>query len=480
MEQLSGLDASFLYLETPDQLMHVCAALVLDPGTVPGGYDFASFKAELGRRISGVPTFRRKLRQIPWEIDHPVWVDDAEFDLDRHIRQVALPAPGGRAELTALVAELAETPLSRRHPLWEMAVIEGLADGRIAVFTKMHHATVDGISGASLISHLCSLEPDAASIAALEGLALPPLPAAPGDLSLLRRGVSHALARPWRLMQMARPTVEVVSRTVRRARAGVAMAAPLTAPRTSFNGTITGHRAVAFADLSLDKVRAIRALVPGATINDVLLAVSGGALRRYLDGRGELPQTSLLATIPVSVHGTSHRAGGTNKVSSLFARLGTNVADPLARLRMLAEADAHAKAHHDEIPADTLGDWAEFSPPHLFGVAMRLAARLRLAERAPVIQNLVISNVPGPPVPLYFVGARIEGFYPLGPVFHGAGLNITVISNNGRLHVGLIGCKHALPAPELLAREFATELDALYTAVAAEPEAVAPGELIGG
>ena len=195
-----------------------------------------------------------------------------------------------------------------------------------------------------------------------------------------------------------------------------------------------------------------------------MLTVSGGALRRYLDARGELPDSSLLATVPVSVHETTSRSGGSNKVSALFTKLGTDVADPLERLRGMTESNRHAKEHHKAIDADTLQDWAEFAAPRTFGLAVRLYSGLRLAEKHPVVHNLVISNVPGPPVPLYFMGAKIEALYPLGPVFHGAGLNITVMSNNGQVHVGLIACRELMPKVWELAEDFPAELEALRAA----------------
>jgi diacylglycerol O-acyltransferase len=357
---------------------------------------------------------------------------------------------------------MAGIPLDRSRPLWEMCVIEGLASGQIAVFTKMHHATVDGVSGSNMISVLCSLEPDAPP---LDGDAAAPVAYGdPSDLELFARGLLSTVRRPLNAFRLVGPTASLVTRTIERARKGTAMAAPLTAPRTPFNGTISGRRTVAFADLSLERIKEIKRSVEGATVNDVVLAVSGGALRRYLEAHDVLPATSLVASVPVSVHGTSARAGGTNKVSSMFARLGTDIVDPVARLGRLVTANANAKAHHNAIPADTLQEWAEFAAPRTFGLAVRMVSALKLAEKGPVIHNLVISNVPGPPVPLYFMGARIEALYPLGPVFHGAGLNVTVMSSNGTLHVGLIGCRDALPDLDVLAAQFTEELDALYAA----------------
>jgi diacylglycerol O-acyltransferase len=341
-------------------------------------------------------------------------------------------------------------------------VIEGLASGQVAVFTKMHHASVDGVSGANAISHLCSLEPDAPLLdVAPRGAASS---RTPSGWELLGRAALNAATKPVQAARLVGVTTDVLAKTVDRARRGTAMAAPLTAPRTSFNGTITGHRSVAYVDLSLDRIKEIRHAVEGATVNDVVLTVSGGALRRYLQDRDELPDSSLLATVPVSVHETSRRSGGSNKVSSLFTRLGTDLEDPLERLQALAASNARAKAHHKAIPADTLQEWAEFAAPRTFGLAMRMVTGLRLAERGPVIHNLVISNVPGPPVPLYFMGARIDGLYPLGPIFHGAGLNITVMSNNGTVHVGIIGCRESVPRLWELADDFPKELEALHAA----------------
>lgn len=463
MDRLSGLDASFLYLETPEQLMHVSGLLLLDPATMPGGYDFARLRAAIAARIGDVAMFTRRIRRVPFGLDHPVWVDDRHFDIDRHVHRLALPAPGGDAELAELVGHLAGQSLDRSRPLWEMWVIEGLASGQVAVLAKMHHASVDGVNGANALSFFCGLEPEAAL------LDLPPVwPGEirrPGHGELVARGLVSTAAKPWQLARMIRPTAGILAEAAARTRRGMAMAAPLTAPRTSFNGTITGHRAVAFVDLDLDRVRAIKNAVPGATVNDVVLTVSGGALRRYLEDRGELPSSSLLATVPVSVHGTSRSERGRNKVSSMFTRLGTDVADPVERLHRLAVNNAHAKDHHQAIPADTLQDWARFAAPRTFGMAMRMVAALRLADRGPVIHNLVISNVPGPPVPLYFLGSRIAGFYPLGPIFHGAGLNITVLSNAGSLHVGIIACRESMPEPWVLAQDFPLELDALSAAL---------------
>ncbi len=463
MDRLSGLDASFLYLETPEQLLHVCGVIVLDPSTMPDGYSFATMKALINSRVGDVAEFTRKLRKVPLKLDHPIWVKDQHFDIDRHVHRLALPQPGGYAELVELCGHLAGQPLDRSRPLWEMWVIEGYEGDKIAVFSKMHHATVDGVSGSNLISHLCSLEADQPPLA-LGGKGT--FGRDPRELELLGRAVLTTFTRPLTAARLMAPSVELLTKTVGRAREGTAMAAPFSAPRTSFNGTITGHRAIALADMSLEDIKAIKKAT-GTTVNDVVLAVSGGALRSYLDARGELPSSSLLATVPVSVREESKRSQGANKVSALFAKLGTDVEDPLERLQDLSEANRNAKDHHSAISADSLQDWAEFAAPRTFGLAVRAYAGLRLAEKHPVVHNLVISNVPGPPVPLYFGGARIEALYPLGPVFHGSGVNITVMSNDGQVHVGIIACKESMPDVDDLVQRFPQELAALKAAVSA-------------
>lgn len=457
MDRLSGLDASFLYLETPDQLMHVCAVMVLDPATMVAPYSFASLQNEINLQVRDVPAFTRKVRGVPLGLDHPVWVRDTSFDIERHVHRLALPSPGGYRELMDLCAHLASLPLDRSRPLWEMWVIEGYrpegGDEMVVVFAKMHHATVDGVSGANLISHLCTIEPDAPATIGEPAAH----PRSPGRRELLGRAVIGTAARPLTLAKVIVPSAQLITKTIGRARQGTAMAAPFSAPRTSFNGTITSHRSIAMVDLPLDAIRAIKKET-GTTVNDVVLAIAGGALRAYLAERDELPAASLLATVPVSVRDSSRRSTGANKVSAMFTKLGTDIADPLERLMMLAERNQHAKEHHNAISADALQDWAEFAAPRTFGLAVRTYANLRLAEHHPVVHNLVISNVPGPPIPLYFMGARIASLCPLGPVFHGAGLNITVMSNAGKMHVGAIACRESMPDADALIRHFPAEL----------------------
>jgi WS/DGAT/MGAT family acyltransferase len=454
------LDASFLYFESGSMLMHVCGLLVLDQSTMPEGYEFDRLRDRLAERVGSNPAFRRKLHDPVLNLDHPVWVDDDEFDIEHHVRRAVVAAPGEREQLADLCGDIAAQPLDRTRPLWEMWVIEGLADGSIAVMTKMHHATVDGVSGANLVSELCSLEPGAPPISAGERPAAPPR--RPSDARIVVDGAVRLATRPVQFARLLPTTLGGLASWVERARRGRAMPAPFTAPRTSFNGTITGHRSVAFVRMDLAHVKEVKNAF-GCTVNDVVLTMCSGALRKYLADRDELPEQSLVAMVPVSVHGKT-TAPGTNKVSGMFSSLASNIADPVERLAEIAAQNRVAKEHHKTLSASLLQDWAQFAAPNTFALAVRVYSKLRLAERHPVIHNLVISNVPGPPMPIYFMGARIVGFFPFGPVFHGAGLNITVLSNDGHLDVGLIACRELAPHLWELADDMPIALEELRTA----------------
>jgi diacylglycerol O-acyltransferase len=461
MQRLSGLDASFLYLETATQPLHVCSILELDTSTMPGGYTFDRLRDALGLRIKAMPEFREKLADSRFNLDHPVWVEDNDFDVDRHLHRIGLPSPGGRNELAEICGHIASLSLDRSRPLWEMWVIENVAGtdahegGRIAVMTKVHHAGVDGVTGANLMSQLCGTEADAAPPDPVEGV---------GDATSLEIAVQGAVkfaTRPLKLVNVLPNTLSSVVDTVKRARSGLTMAAPFSAPRTAFNANVTGHRNIAYAQLDLADIKAVKEHF-GVKVNDVVMALVSGVLRKFLLDRGELPDTTLIAQVPVSVHDKSDRPGR-NQVSGLFSRLETNIEDPAARLKAIAEANSIAKQHSSAIGATLLQDWSQFAAPAVFGVAMRVYTASRLSGARPV-HNLVISNVPGPQVPLYFLGSEVKAMYPLGPIFHGSGLNITVMSLTGKLDVGIVSCPELLPDLWDLADDFEVALSELLDA----------------
>jgi WS/DGAT/MGAT family acyltransferase len=339
--------------------------------------------------------------------------------------------------------------------MWVIENVAGTdphAGGKLALMTKVHHAAVDGVTGANLMSTLCSTEPDAPPP--------DPVPGAGGasELEIAINGAIRFATRPLKLVNVLPSTVSTVIDTARRATKGLTMAAPFAAPKTAFNANVTGHRNIAFAELDLDDIKKVRAHF-GVKVNDVVMALVSGVLRRFLLDRGELPESSLVAMIPVSVHDKSDRPGR-NQVSGMFSSLHTNVEDPADRLRAISEANSLAKQHSSAIGATLLQDWSQFAAPAVFGIAMRVYARSNLSAAVPV-HNLVVSNVPGPQVPLYLLGCEVKAMYPLGPIFHGSGLNITVMSLNGKLDVGLISCPELLPDLWDMADDFAVALDEL-------------------
>ncbi|MEU7633836.1 wax ester/triacylglycerol synthase family O-acyltransferase [Nocardia sp. NPDC049220] len=439
MERLTGLDASFLYLETGTQHLHVCALLTLDPSV--GDYSFERFKAELGRRLPLIPQLRRRVHEVPLHLDHPVWVEDHDFDLDYHLRRIAIAAPAGRRQLAELIGDIASRPMDRNRPLWVFSVVEGLDDGTVAVICKYHHAAMDGITGADMMMHLCDLEPGVVRPEPEQNWQPEP---SPNDWQLLAEAALKLPAKAGIVGMMPRTLGVIAGFAQRRRKNKTGMATPFSAPRTPFNVAITPHRTVAFTQADLGAAKEIGAAF-AVKVNDVVLTAVAGALRDYLSKHDELPDRSLIASVPVSVHDTTRHTSGINKVSALFARLGTDIADPVERLRQVAEANRGAKEEHDLMGADFLQDLSKYSPPNTFRLAARMYSSLKLAEIHPVVHNLVVSNVPGPPMPLHFLGLRVDGMYPFGPVFHGAGLTATVLSNNDKLNIGFIACKELVP-----------------------------------
>ena len=443
MERLSGLDASFLYFETPSMHMHVAMTAIFDPSTMPGGYDFATIKEFIESRLHLVPPFRRRIVEVPFRLNHPVWVEDPDFDLDYHIRRVGAPAPGGHRELAELAAQIASTPLHRDRPLWELYVVEGLADGNIGVVTKMHHCAVDGVSGAELMVNLFDLSPEGRELEPPEPR-LPELIPSDGEL------VAHALASRARrqvgLLPLLGTTARTVTRLVSRHRDPEAIvgAVPLTAPKTPWNASITPHRRMSFTRVSLADVKTIKNAV-GCTVNDVVLGLMGGTLRRYLEKHGGNPAEPLVAVCPVSVRGDDETGQTNNKVSAMFTSLATDVDDPIERLHTISRVTKGAKEDHNALGANLLQSWAEHAAPTTFALAARLYSSLHLADGHRPIHNVVISNVPGPPFPLYYAGAKLEYTLPMGPVMEGAGLNITVLSYMDNVDIGFMACRELVP-----------------------------------
>ncbi len=435
MERLSGLDAFFLYLETPTQPLNVCCLLELDTSTMPGGYTYRGFRAAMANSVAAVPEFRMKLADNQLNLDHPVWVDDENFQLEHHLQHVGVPVPGGRRELAEICGYIAGLPLDRDRPLWEMWVLQGGADSDvIVVMLKIHHALVDGVAGTNLLTHLTSMEPDAPAPQAVEGVG------GANPLQIVMSGLMGFARRPLRLATVVPATALTLAQTVLRAREGRTMAAPFSAPSSPLNGSFTRYRNIAYNQLDMRDVKRVKDRF-GVTVNDVVVTLCAGVLRRFLLERGELPENPLVATVPVSVHGKSDRPGR-NQTTWMFCRVESQISDPAERIRAIAAGNSAAKEHTAALGPTLLHDWTQFGGPTMFGAAMRLLPRIPINRSA---YNLILSNIPGPRDQLYFLGCRVGAMYPLGPIIGDAGLNITVMSLNGELGIGLIACPDLLP-----------------------------------
>jgi diacylglycerol O-acyltransferase / wax synthase len=463
VRQLTGLDAQFLALETPRQYGHVGGLAVYDPSTAPGGQmTLLDVQRHIGERLPLLPPFRWRLVGVPLGLDYPYWIEDPDFDLDFHVRELAIPAPYTDAKLAEQVARIFARPLDRARPLWELYLIHGLEDGKVAMLTKIHHAVIDGVSGAEILSALLDPSP--------EGRELPPGDLGdgercPSDMEMLGRGVLGVPRYPLRVargLPRTLPNLEEVplfgslpgagmvgrvtalaERAVGRREAQVLERPKLRAPRTSFNGRVSPHRRFAFGQLELDAVKQVKN-VHDCTVNDVVVTLCAGAVRRWLIEHDELPDEPLVAQIPISVRTEEERGTYGNRVSLMSAPLFTNVADPIERLMQTHLGLRALKERHKALPAELMQDATQFIPPAVFGLASRATASLASGRTRPV-WNLVISNVPGSQFPLFSAGARLDANYPVSVITDGMGLNITVMSYCGRLDFGIVADREQMP-----------------------------------
>jgi WS/DGAT/MGAT family acyltransferase len=462
MRQLTSLDAQFLALETPRQSGHVGALAILDDSERPGGRltidDVCSLMSE---RLSLLPPLRWRLTEVPFGLDYPYWIEDPEFDLDFHVRELALPAPGTDQKLAEQVARIIARPLDRSRPLWELYLIHGLESGNVGMLTKIHHALIDGLSGAEIMGVLFDLTPEGRDVPESSP---PPADREPSDLEMLARGLAGIPRYPVRALRSmpsalpnltetpfgTLPGTGVVSRVADRVQRTIGGDGSVRdrnthrAPKTSFNRRVSAHRRFAFGQLSLDEVKAIKNEY-GCTVNDVVVTICTSAVRRWLIEHGELPSEPLVAQIPVSVR-TSEQAGTYgNRIMLMSAPLFTNLPDPIVRLRRTHEALSVMKERHKALPAQLLQDANHFIPPAVFARAARATFSLATSSPGRPTWNLVISNVPGPQIPLYCAGARLDANYPVSVITDGMGLNMTVMSYCGHLDFGLVADRDQIP-----------------------------------
>jgi diacylglycerol O-acyltransferase len=449
MQQLSGLDASMLYMETPQTPNHVAAFYTYDPSTARGGaVSFDAIVRNVQARLGLSKTFRRTLVRVPFSLDHPYWVEDEHFSVANHVHEVELDAPGSWPQLCDLVEELYARPIDLRRPPWEMYVIEGMGDGvdgiphgGFAVLTKIHHSAVDGVSGMELLTVLHDHEPEA-----------PPPPATPwsperrpNPLVLLNRAAINNLMKPMHAVRVARRLAPVAVQVPLGIRRGELRGPPGALPKTRFSRPVSSTRSIDALRVPLDQVRQARSSVPGSTVNDVVLTIVGGALRRYLGAKGELPDESLICLVPISTRTSTQAGTGGNMVAMMTARLFTDEPDPVKRLAVVSLGMREVKELADAIGGRTMADVADAVPGLLLGTAYQAQSRLAARNRGRILANTTVTNVPGPTHPLYFTGARVVGPYGAGPFPHGMGLIHLVGSYAGQITFSFTADRQMLP-----------------------------------
>ena len=432
MEQLAPMDASFLYFETTSMPQHVLGVMVLDAAGT--GFTKEGFRKILEERLHLLPAFTRTLREVPMHLDHPYWVREHDVVLDEHLFFATCPAPGDLKALGELVGEIGQGLLDRSRPLWEIHVVDGLEGGQVALVAKLHHATLYGAAGADMMANLLDLEPTPGIV---EPAVDQPVEDHPSTVSLLAKAGVHALRRPAVAAQGVLGAVTRIGSIP-----GAAIASVRTPPRSLLNGQLTPARQAAFATLDLDQLKTVKNAY-GVKVNDVVLAAVTDALRGYLMDRGELPKKPLVATVPMNLG--AGQAAGTNKIANLLVPLPVLTHDAVERLHQVAAAAQSQKDASESLGPEALSQVIAFVPPLLIKSGSAAFDRLRLQKLLPPLLSLVVSNMQGPPIPLYCAGAQVTAVYPMGPLIPSSGINITVLSNMGKMDVGILCCPDLVP-----------------------------------
>jgi diacylglycerol O-acyltransferase / wax synthase len=469
MKQLSGLDASFLALETPGAPMHVGNVILLEPP--PGeAFDFEAYKGFIESRLDRVRTTRERVVNVPLNLGHPYWIEDPDFNLDFHVHHMALPKPGGPKELTRLASHIFGIPLDRTRPLWEVTLVEGLdgmpgmKPGAFALISKVHHAAIDGASGTEMLGALFDTAPEPPGEREPARWAGEPVP---GPVALLARTALNALRQPLEFAGFVPHLVKgvVMGTAVRQFQKVELPVDSLAAPRTRFNTSVTPHRNWSFVEFDLAAIKQVKTRC-GVTVNDVILAICAGGLRRYLLEKGELPRSSLVAMLPVNIRDESQAGTQGNKVSAMLAALATDIEDPRERLEQIHKNTTSSKIYHQAVGAKKLSDITNFVPYSLGGLAVRLYTSLQGSRFHAPPFNTVITNVPGPQQPLYMNSARMLSTLGMGPIGEGMGLIHVVLSYDGRISIGVTTCREMLPDLDV----YVAHLRAAYDELAALAE----------
>ncbi len=458
MEQLGSQDAGFIYQETRSTPMHIAGIGIYDQSTAPGGRlghkDIIKYVKD---RLHFAPIFRQKLVEVPFGLDRPYWIDDPEFDIEFHIRHIALPYPGDWRQLCILASRLNSRPLDFNHPLWEAYIIEGLDNveglpkGSFAIMVKVHHAAVDGASGQSVFAALHDLTPDAVPEPPKEPMLADRKPT---DMELLLRAMPNVMKRPWQQTKdFYQWMPKMAKKAYQLAKGEEDPGCHLKVPPTRFNRNLSPHRVFEGCDFLMDDVKQIKNIVGhGTTVNDVMLTVVAGALRRYLTAHGEMPEEgSLGAILPQDVRTEENRSKLGNNVGGLFADLHSDIEDPIERLKTIHTSTQQAK--HLAVEVDT----AAFARNYMGGFLIPMLGKrmtramqsMRLMERfGPFVANTLVTNVPGPNFPLYHAGARMVAYYGMPPLLDGIGIGHALFSYCGRISMSIVSCRTMLPDPQ--------------------------------
>jgi WS/DGAT/MGAT family acyltransferase len=424
-------------MESPEMPMHVVGVLLLDPAAGEG-FTVDRLRQVISERLHLMPPFCRRLIDVPLSLDKPYWHYDDDVDLTEHVFTRTLPSPGDLHALGDMVGEVTTHLLDRSRPLWELFIVDGLADGRVALVAKVHHSTLYGAAGAEFIAELLDLSPQSPTPATAPTGA-PGSP--PGLAALTRRTALAQLRRPFDIGRLlltgARNTVSTARAlggvVNRHGRGGL----PALAPRTAISGPLTDRRTAAFAAISLEDARAAKDAA-GVKLNDVVLAVVAMAVRRYLEARDALPDRPVVAGVPVNAG--DGESAGTNTLATMLVPLPMDALDGPALVAAVHEATVAAKEFTAALGPTAIAELAEVTPPAALSFVTWLTRNLGLSTMQPTVTNFIVSNVAGPPIPLYLAGALVDAIFPLGPLLPGAGMNITVLSNLDRLDVGIMAC----------------------------------------
>lgn len=460
MIRVSSLDAGMLYAETSEMPMHTMGVLLVEPPS--NGSLFEALRRVILERLHLLAPFRRRLVEDPLQLGDPYWIEDPDFAIENHLRRATIPSPGGMRELTELVGDMASRLLDRSKPLWELQLVEGLDGGNVAIVAKAHHAAMDGGRLVALIGVLFDLTAD--------GRTIPPpddewAPDQTPSLVWFAADTARSLAaKPLNALRAMADVGATIIEGARPHGASSDSAAKLfEAPATPLSGALSPERSIAMADVAFDDVKAIKNAF-GTTVNDVVLAASCATLRSWLRAHGGLPARPLVVNVPIAVRTEGEDEAG-NRVSMLLVHLPVRIDDPVERLMAISAETQRAKEQHRNARKDVFRQATDLltniSVPWILMHAVELYSRSHLADRLPFLWNLVISNLPGPPIPLYCAGARLLRIYPFGPTQQGAGLNLTVMSTMDRLCLGAMACERMVPDVEDIAAGFVTEIGIL-------------------